>query len=243
MAILLDSNTAWIGNRVLSGGGPVYAEQACGAAVGVGTFLVAAMQIMGDKVVTFSDSVNGAWPGGNIHEPAANGALGARWAIGWFENSAAGTPVIRGTLPDDTVNRTIRVAAYTGVATTSAKDGTATTANNTSDSPMNPGSITSTGDALFIGLTCWSSPAGTPTPAASFTAYHDTLGDYNWSIEDRIVTGAATVAPSWSNKTFWQALGIAFKSAGGGGGGGGGTDGPIAYVRRNFFHNTSIIQY
>lgn len=242
MAITRSAGNVWISTRTLSGGGPTYVERTAVSAVAAGDLLVAAVQIMGNKTCTFSDTVNGAWAGGDVYIPAASGALGARWAIGWFPNSAAGSPTVRATLPDDTVNRTIAWSSYSGVATTSPKDGTEVYADGSSDSAMNPGTITSTGDALFIGLAAWSSPAGNPTPAASFTDTQITSGDYAWAMEDRIVTGANTIAPSWSNKTFWRAIGIAFKSAGGGGGGGN-SDGPILYVRRQFFNNDVVVQY
>lgn len=219
MAIARVSATMWSNATVrqLSGGGNNYVEKIANAAIAAGTTLVAGVQIIGDKVPTFSDDVNGAWAGGNIWLPAASGALGARWGLAWFPNSAAGTPTIRATLPDDTVNRSIAIAAYTGLDLTSpiilVGGNNGVSAEGSSDSAMDPGAITSTTDALFIGLAAWSSPAGAATAGASFTGYQITNGDYEWAIEDRIVTGGATVNPSWSNKTFWKALGIALKAA------------------------------
>lgn len=206
----------WLSARALSSVGTGYVERSFVDSVQAGSLIVAAVQIMGDQVPTFSDTVNGAWPGGNVYVPTFSDTLSARWAFGWIENSGAGAMTVRATLPDDTNNRSIMIAEITGMATSSALDGTPTFADGSSDSAMAPGNITSTGDAVFIGIAAWSWPAGEPTAGSGFTATHNTDGDYKWSVEDQIVTGAATINPSWSNKTFWRAMGIAFKAAAGG---------------------------
>jgi hypothetical protein len=215
MAIARVTNNTWLSARALSGAATSYVERAFVDNVQAGSLLVAVAQVMGNKSVTFSDSQGNAWV--TAIEPAYSGALGVRYAIGYASNASAGATTVRATYPDDASNRSIVIMEYTGCATASPVDGTATSATGSSDTPMAPGNITSTGDAVFIGAAVYASPAGTPTPGTDFTGYERTQdGDYTINIEDRIVSGAATINPAWSNKTFWLALGIAFKAAAGG---------------------------
>lgn len=197
----------------LSGDGTGYVEKAFANPVTAGSLLVAAVQVNGNKTPTFSDGVN-TWQTGILS--AYSGALDVRIAIGYAMNASAGATTVRATFEDDTKNRSIIIAEYAGVATASAVDGTPTSASGSSDSAMAPGAITSTGDALFIGFALYSSPPGTPTPATNFTGYEASPASaYTLNVEDRIATGAGAINPSWSNKTFWLATGIAFKAAGG----------------------------
>ncbi len=97
-------------------------------------------------------------------------------------------------------------------------DGTPTS-NQAQTGAPSPGSITSTGDALFVGaVAIGSSALITITENASYSLiYEEQNGatSMTGSVIDRIITGAATDNPSWSAPTTekWAAAGVAYKAA------------------------------
>jgi hypothetical protein len=149
-------------------------------------------------------------------EPAA--ALFAAYNI--TGHAANVTTVNFSAAPANLFNRLI-VEEFSGIATSSAKDGTVQTNSGTGTSYSTSNIATSTtglvvlGVGGFTGLSGWSGTPGTPDFTVGETV-SDTGFLYLISSSAQTVTPAASATGS----DKWVAIAQAFKDAGGGGGGG-----------------------
>ena len=209
-----------------------------GAALTAGDLIVLSImgfntQSSGNTPPTFavSDSVNGSWGSGEVKTltwfTAGRGSL---WA---FANSGAGTPVITLTATfnqgsSSPCNVGLQVAAFSGIATTSAFDtgaaasGTANTANSGAVSPA-----TAAGSELMVG--CYvDSGEGTTlsvgninSVAATLTGKHDADGGRWQGLFEHGDAGSSGGTPSATASTTgtlvggWAMIGGVFKLAAG----------------------------
>jgi hypothetical protein len=189
--------------------------------VTAGSLLVAVCLMTNtDEAQTVSDGTN-TWTSNAIRLWHGNLAVGIQ--IGYAANAVAGATTVTCSSAAG-VNRSIYVCEYAGVATTSPVDGTPVSASSdgTASNP-DPGGITSTGGAVFIGAGVLY-PAGAATEGVGYTEQVEStagIGGLQVNIEDQIFSSAQTNQhPKYDNDfNYWPMLGIAFKEASGGGGG------------------------
>lgn len=215
MAITRATGNAWLENST-SGGTSI--SRAFVNNVQAGSLLVAMAATAANETVTFSDGVN-TWVSNAVS--VRQGNLSTNIQIGYAVNAAAGATTVTASSASN-VNRSIEICEYLGVATSSPVDGTAVT--NTADgstSNPDPGAITSTGGAVFIGAGVLY-PTGAATVGTGYTGQIESTawGSYQLNVEDQIFATAQTGHhPKYnSNFDYWAMIGIAFKAASGGGG-------------------------
>ena len=171
---------------------------------------------------SFADSKGGTWQ--TAVDWTANGGDFVR--IMYAENPTVGTAHTFTLTYSGSVFTVVNVAAYSGMATSSTLDKTATgTGNSTSLLTSATATTTQANELLIGGGTINAGTNSTFTAGASYTvrAQEGLAGSgADGFLEERIVssTGAYTAAATWGGSAGAWIIAIAtFKGAGGGGGG------------------------
>lgn len=184
------------------------------ANVTAGSLLVAVSFVgAGNEAQSIADTNGNTWVevDHQYHTNLDNGA----W-IWYAKNANAGLTSITNSSAS-AIDRQLVIMEYSGVDATSPVDGTPVKNDaNGSTSQPDPGAITTTGDAVLIGVAIMY-PNANPTAATNYTKQYDSApsGFQNLEIEDWIATGAqVNNHPLWAtNEDYWQAFGFAFKAA------------------------------
>jgi hypothetical protein len=218
VAITRPAGNTWLSTNTTNGAN---LARAFANNVTAGSLLVAVATRLNSETHTFTDTQGNTW---TVLDSQDSGALGSGVVIAYAMNAIAGATTV--TVASSTVQaRGLYICEYAGVATTSAVDGTPVKANSDAGSPsaVDPGGVTTTGDAVLIGVGYTYPGSDANTPATNYTkqAEQTYSSFYNLSIQDWIATGGqSNNHASWTpNRDYWIAFGFAFKTAGGGGGG------------------------
>jgi hypothetical protein len=187
--------------------------------VTAGSLLVAVTSIVGNDVgtsATMTDTQSNTWTlAATYYMSLLTGTL----SVWYAENAAAGATTVT-TASSLNQDRFIAICEYKGAATSSPVDGSIAQDFNTSGTvEIDPGPITSTGDAVFIGAAITTSVASVAENTGYTRQYAADPGGawYPVRIEDAILSGAQTSSPKWTDTLqYWCAIGVAFKAASGG---------------------------
>jgi hypothetical protein len=197
---------AWSGNDTQS--------FAYSSNVKAGNFLVCVVSAdSNDDPISVSDNVNGSWTAGP--DPGWNNNFHHHVTLWYFLNAAAGKPTVTVTGP--TAGGATHCAEYSGVATSSAVDGSATV-NDSTSTTVNVGTINTTVNGDLV-IAFASTDGGSFTLTASTTQgyamqFSDTV-QYEFG-EDQIQSANGSISGyfSGSNGTnHWSGGIAAFKPA------------------------------
>lgn len=199
----------WAGNTKLSS---TSVNVTLPSSVAAGSLLVVFTAAGANETITLSDGTN-TYTSSAVSFYQTN--LAAKIQIGYAANVASGSTTITASGPG-TVNRAIYVCEYIGAATASVVDGTPTSSGHdgSSENPA-PGSITSTGAAVFIGAFVIE-PTGTETAGSGYTKQVESTAwnGYQLDLQDQIFSSATSNDPGLASPSNYSGrIGIAFKAA------------------------------
>lgn len=175
--------------------------------------------------ISISDSVNGAWASGNAVsttyvEPGAGNVTEALWC---FPNSAAGTPLITVTTTftggHSALCTGLMCAAYSGIATSSPIDTSATSTGTGSPATSTASGTETAANELVVGIYGDFGYGTSLTKDAAFTARGQHDSDSNFFeglLEDKNSSGTTdTATVTTGGSTTWAMVEVVYKLPGG----------------------------
>lgn len=180
--------------------------------------------ITGTPVVS---SVSGGGLTWAVDKTVKNSQLGIGLASAQAPAGLASGTVLTATYSATTTSRGISGVSFTGIATSTPVDATASATPATGTAWNGGGVVTTNANDVVVGAAMGDAGAGTTsTPGAGWTEVPTTAGDFNsgasgdsWTLVYQIVAATGTYTPSgtWlASQTTNGGVGVAYKAAAGG---------------------------
>lgn len=191
---------------------------AYGSSVSAGSLLIMAIRVGADKVFTVSDDVNGAWSTAVTRVLASHGEVG----IFYFPNAAGGTTTVSVSLDGGATSIRWSIHEYSGAATASVVDQTATADGTLAASNDGP-DVTTTSDGQLLFAVVGSNALDTFTAGTGWALQSEVPAAPGTRMftQDRVSdtgTYSADFASAGTSGQTWVAAVATFKAATGGGG-------------------------